>query len=290
MAHLLVNNYNKIILDDNSVFTEYSDDMRNWNSGTMLIVLVAAEDKLYIGAPHTFASRFVLMDGTNVNSNGSALTVKYYSGSTNGWRAVKNLADGTKNITATFGRSGFVAWDLPSDWVRCQVNSLPELPYNSATGDGYGFYWTEWSVSADLSAGTAIKWFGMIWTSQDYMLVRWPEVLSSRFLPEGESDWYELIEMSTGDVADDLEVSNIIDYEMQAKDINELAELTALKTLINILLPMVSSESLRKMREDFQEMYNTKLKARIRAIDKNKNEKIDQKEGEDLGSSMIIRT
>ena len=122
------------------------------------------------------------------------------------------------------------------------------------------------------------------------MKVKWPEVDNVAYLPTGKSDWYELIEMSTCDVADDLNINNIIDYELQAKDINELAKLTALKTLVNILIPMRSSETLDKMRQDFKDEYDKLLKKRLKSIDSDQNEKIDDKEARPYDNLRFIRT
>ncbi len=286
MSHLTLNEYNTILYSDNDVFTNHSDSMRRWDADNMTGDIVAAEDKIYIGCPHTFAARFVKMSQENDVSG--VLTVKYYAGSTNGWRPVKNLADETSYGGVPFSKDGFISWDLPSDWIKCQVNSLPELPYNSPTGDGQGFYWVEITSSQNLN-NALIRWLGVIWTSQSFLTERWAEVISDNYLPTGKTDWYEVIEMSTKDVANDLNISNLIDYELQAKDISELANMTALKTLINILLPFRSSETLREMREEFKELYITAKRVRLKSIDMDKDEKISSSEKLPFTNTRIMR-
>lgn len=285
--HLLLNKYNKVIYDDNGTFTDYTPQMRVWTADTMGLELVPSEDYLYIGAPHSFASRFFLVD--TANTTAANFTVEYYYGSTN-WRAVKNLTDETKVGGAPLSQSGFITWDLPTDWVKTQVDGMPELPYNESSGDHKGHYWVRISSSVQMSAGTTLRWLGLIWTTQAYMEVKWPEVATSTYLPTGKTDWYELIEMSTGDVADDLNINHIVDYEMQAKDVDELAKLTALKTMVNILIPMTSSETLRIMKEDFQRDYNRLLGKRLKGIDHNKDEKISDKEADPMVNTRMRRT
>ncbi len=287
MTHLTVNKHNTILFSDNSVFTDNTSKLKKWGVDTMGVSMVAAEDKIYIGCNHSFAARFFKI--STANSSSAVLTIKYYAGSTLGWLAVKNLADETSYGGVPFAIDGFISWDLPGDWVKNQVNSLPELAEDSSTGDGYGKYWIEITSSQDLFDGL-IDWIGTIWTNEDYLKIRWPEVCHENYLPTGKTNWYELIEMSTKDVADDLNIKNIIDYELQAKDIDELANMTALKTLINILLPFRSSESMREMREQFIELYNRAKTVRLKGIDTNKDEKLDIEEKKVMGNVRIIRS
>lgn len=290
----MINKYARNLYYDGSDYTEHSEAMRSWESSTMT-VFAQSGGYIYIGAPHSFAARFIRMS-SNVNAVSANLTVEYYyRDKTNPWRAVKNLRDETKVGTATLGKSGFICWDLPEDWVKTTIDIdgnetlVPELPYNQDAIDGYGYYWIRIKSSQVLTAGTAIEWLGLIWTSQDYMKVKWPEVDSSNYLPTGKTDWYELIEMSTGDVADDLNIANVIDYELQAKDINEMAKLTALKTMINILIPMTSSDTLRQMKEDFEKDYTNLLKKRLKGIDQDQDETLKKEEKQPMSNARIQR-
>jgi len=286
MTHLLVNRYGKTLYDDNSSYADYSREMKAWTSETMGAVLTKDEDYIYIGQAHTFSVRYCLID--TVNDVSSAMSVEYYYGDSN-WRAVKNLEDGTRYGAVTLAQSGFISWDLPTDWIKTQVDSVPELPYNVDSGDDRGMYWIRIKASETLNANTAIRWLGLIWTNEDFLTRRWAEVTNARYLPTGVSDWYETIEMSTGDVADDLNIQNIINYELQAKDIAELAKLTALKPLINILVPMVSSDDLRLMKKDFEIQYTKLLKKRLKGIDTNQNEKLDNVETKPMSNTRMMR-
>lgn len=284
--HLLLNKYNKIFYSALAVFTDYTDQMRKWTADTMTTPLYLAQDYIYIGCPHSFSSRFFLVD--TVNAVTAKLSVEYYYGNNN-WRSVKNLCDETSVGGVPFAKAGFITWDLPDDWVRNQVNSYPELPYGTNPRDDLGYFWIRIKSNATLTVTTKLKWLGMIWTTQDYMKVKWPEVDNVAYLPTGKNDWYELIEMSTGDVADDLNINNVIDYELQAKDINEMAKLTALKTMVNILIPMKSSETLDKMRLDFKDQYDRLLRKRFTNIDSDKDEKIDSQESQSYNNLRIVR-
>lgn len=289
--HLLVNRYNRVLYDDDSVFGDYGQQITNWDSETMPGSLVLDEDFIYIGAPHSFASRFFLVD--TPNSVTAKLTVQFYDNNTSDWADVKNLRDETSVAGAPFGQSGFITWDIPDTWISRQVNGVPELPEGQTNPIGHPdtLYWIRIKSSASLDAGTLLRWIGVIWTSQALLKGRWDSVLSDKYLPDGETDWYKLIEISTGDVAEDLNIQNVIDYELQAKDINELSNLATLKTLVNILLPFRSVRHLQEMRDEWEKMYQKGLRKRLRSIDKNKDEKLDQQEKTvPLTSSRLIRT
>jgi hypothetical protein len=284
--HLLLNKYNKIFYKGVTDYTDYTDQMRKWSSETMTVPLYLAQDFIYIGCPHSFASRFFVVD--TVNAVTGRLTIEYYYGR-NSWRAVKNLIDETSVNGVPFARSGFMTWDLPDDWIKTAINSYPETTYNETQADGLGLYWIRIKSSQTLTITTKLKWLGLIWTDQSYMKIKWPDVDNSRYLPTGKTDWFEMIELSTGDVADDLNIQNIIDYELQAKDIEELSKLTALKTMVNILIPMRSSETLSEMRKDFEAQYSALLKKRLKAIDTDGNETIDKKESLPFDNLRLIR-
>ena len=274
MSHLLVNSYSKVIYKT----VDNSTSMKTWNSDNMTVT----DDYIYIGMPHTFAARFFFLN--SVNAVSSSMTVEYYAGSST-WNSVRNFADETRSGAVTLAKHGFISWDLPTDWIKNQVEGLPEI--DATSKDGRGYYYIRIGFSINISA--VVEWLGLLWTNQDYMAQRWPEVISARFLPVGKDHWYELIEISTGDVGKDLEYSNILEYELQAKDIGEMAELTALKTLINILIPLVANETYRKMKEYFEQLYDIARKARLRSIDTNNDEKINVNEAQGINSFKIRR-
>ncbi len=272
--HLLLNDYNKVIYKT----VDYSKEMKTWNGDNMTVT----DGAIYIGAPHTFASRFMFFN--TVNAISSAMSVKYYTGDST-WESVLNLADETRIGAVTGAQHGFISWDLPEDWEKCQIEGLPQI--SGVTGDGYGYYYIKIEFSITINA--VVEWLGMLWTNENYMATRWPEVVSGRFLPTGKTNWYELIEMTTSDVGRELEYDNIIAYELQAKDVGQIADLTALKCLINILTPLISNVQYREMREEFQQLYNTAKKARIRKIDANMDEKIEKKEIVTPNSFRMVR-
>lgn len=95
--------------------------------------------------------------------------------------------------------------------------------------------------------------------------------------------------MSTRDVGNDLNIQNLIDYELQVKDINEMANITALKTLINILCPLTASATLKQMRDDFIDQYNQAIRVRFKKIDTDGDEKINERESGPVYNTVFVR-
>lgn len=102
------------------------------------VLATPASDRIYIGAAWSYEGIVALLTGTR-NAAASVLTVKY-SGPA-GWTTL-TATDGTAVSGATFGQSGRVTWDTPTDWQRQRLN-----------GTGDEFYWIELSISNALTSG-----------------------------------------------------------------------------------------------------------------------------------------
>lgn len=132
--------------------TTYTDQTTEVNgAGTVSISemdTVANGDWLVVGYTGRFGAINVAMDGANVNAVTSTLTAEYWSPvgggvGVPGWKALPSVTDGTDNAGATFGKTGVIAFSQPADWIENTV-------------DGVEGYHVRLSVSAALTAGTAI--------------------------------------------------------------------------------------------------------------------------------------
>lgn len=106
------------------------------------VFVTTADDRLYIGNLSTFDGLDISMHST-LNAIASVLTVKYFGPA--GWTAL-TATDGTTSGGKTFAKSGRVTWTQPGDWQRRTLDN---------SSDAY--YWIELSVSAALTAGTAVS-------------------------------------------------------------------------------------------------------------------------------------
>ena len=136
MSMIKTNEKLTILHDDNSSFTEYSDELLQFDRDTASVTMVAAEDFIYIGFYKPINSFYVEM-GT-ANTNAASLSVKYYNGSA--FTAVSNQFDDTKG----FNRNGYIRWDRQID---DRSNLEAKTTINSSEK-----YWYQIAISADSSA------------------------------------------------------------------------------------------------------------------------------------------
>lgn len=132
----------------------------------------ANNNALYIGSHVPI--RGVAVTNGSANSNASVLTVNYWNGA---WTAVSALSDGTSSGGDTQAQTGLVTWTVPADWKAIQLSDtepalaaisgygvqvggsqpvIPVAPIQKATliqkYNDQPYYWTQWIVSATLSA------------------------------------------------------------------------------------------------------------------------------------------
>ncbi|MBL0716800.1 MAG: hypothetical protein JJV89_02015 [Desulfosarcina sp.] len=70
---------------------------------------------LLIRTPVPVRGFTITMSSADVNTNNSAMSVYYHSGTTNSFAEVDNLIDGTSNTSFTFGKSGQIVFDETTD-------------------------------------------------------------------------------------------------------------------------------------------------------------------------------
>jgi hypothetical protein len=127
--------------DDEGTFTSYLTEVTGAGTADVAIDTAANGDYLYAGFSDVFGGLQVDMDGANVNAVASVLTAEYWNGSA--WSTL-TVTDGTDAAGATLGQDGAITWLVPTDWVQREITGLGTK------------HWVRFSVSAALSAGTAI--------------------------------------------------------------------------------------------------------------------------------------
>ncbi len=100
--------------DDDSSFSDFSVEGRNYLRDTFDIVLTTA-DFLYVGLFKPFDRIFIEMNTANTNS--ATLTGEFYNGTS--FTALSNYEDATNALT----RSGFMRWDRSqTDWAETTID------------------------------------------------------------------------------------------------------------------------------------------------------------------------
>lgn len=143
--------------DDNSVFTDFSQEALDYSRDGFAAVLSSTEDYLYFGRFKPFNAVYVEL--TTANTNANDLTIEFSEEST--FTAVSNLVDETKGLT----RSGFIRWDRALDMKAQTVNSESK-------------FWIRIRPGADFSAGTEIKGMNIVFSDDQDLKAEYPEILS----------------------------------------------------------------------------------------------------------------
>ena len=119
-----------VLIDDNGVFNNITEDARDYLRDSTAIAYVTAEDFIYLGLYKPFNAVYVELQ--NSTSAGS-MVVELSNGS--GFSAL-----GVRDDTKAFSRSGFIKWEREQDsWASQAVNGLD-------------LYWIRLSFDADFTA------------------------------------------------------------------------------------------------------------------------------------------
>ena len=165
--------------ETDDLYLDQTEAVIDGDSATKAILVVAADDKIYV-LTRLRASGLVLDMGT-VNANAATLTVKAWR--SGAWAAVASMSDGTTTGGATLGQDGTITWT---------TSALDEMKIIAGVqGFAYQLSW-----NAGLTAGTSV-------IAAEYIAV--PEDLTNKW--DGNWDWVEgcrFYDASTGEYIEHL--------------------------------------------------------------------------------------
>lgn len=205
------------IADDGGSFTEQTTDANDdgLDDMTLLPESPAVGDAYYFGKDNRFSGFDI-----HISTGGAGtwdIVWEYYDGST--WQTLPNISDGTNDFQN--GNNNIVSWDVPSDWVRAQINQdeeyfvrarvnsftdITEQPLGSqvrVTGSSYRldltYEDTNGSLSLEDSDGTTYT-KGTDFTVVDKTGDGWPETIqwaANQSLPNHEQDFFVDYDVTT---------------------------------------------------------------------------------------------
>lgn len=248
--------------------TEITQSTQDPTGGTTSFVMTSS-DFLYLGFHGRFASRHFNFSALNTNS--TVLTVEYWDGDS--WEAVKDLVDETQGFT----KNGFVSWDNQDNWAATTVTPISDVE----------LFYVRVSISADLSAGTALQSVLSLYSDDALLRRYYPELVSdSRYLPPGRTNFLEQHLAAKEKVVLRLKQRRVIDDESQIVDINEVG-IAAMYQAVLIILTFIDQdeEVLARTRAAFEREIDDLTKS----IDKNKDGIVSQTERDDMGFGAVVR-
>lgn len=154
-----------ILHDDNSVFTDHSDNAADYIRDDFSVDLSSTEDYLYIGFTKPVNSAYIEI--TTANTNPNELAAEVFDTETSMWESIE-LTDETKGFT----RSGFMFWDSSN--------------MNPTDVDGETRNWIRLRPDNDHTA-TAIRGINLVFADDNALKSEFFEINNSSILPTGET-------------------------------------------------------------------------------------------------------
>jgi len=203
---------NHIIFKDNLTLTNVSEELSNVFTGSVNSVIVSAEDAIYLGSPHPFNHRYIQMGTANTNS----CTISVYIWNGQSWVAAVNVQDRTSGFTA----NGILSWTKDKNEVWGEEYSSENIS-DISTIKIYDCYWVKLTFSANMSAGTSLKYIGYKFC-EDYDLGgEYPDLVLSDTLTaftSGKTNWIEQEVLASEDIILALKKKRIIYSQNQIFD------------------------------------------------------------------------
>lgn len=191
--------------------TDISERVNNYRTGTYTFPYQTGE-YLYIGSILPFNNLYFELGTLNVVA--ATVSVDIWFG--NAWVPAVDVIDNTSGLTA----SGRIQWT---------TNDLKGWDYEQRSADVtglsstaiYNMFWLRMSWSANLTAGTTIKYIGQKFADDDILQSFYPDLGLSNVktsYESGKTDWVEQHYMAAEHIVRDLKKNNILKARAQIMD------------------------------------------------------------------------
>jgi len=153
-----------VLHDNNSVFTNQTEDAEDYARDTFTLSLSSTEDYHYIGFHKPFNALYVEL--TTANTQANTFTAEVFDGTL--WNAVDDFHDDSKGYT----RSGFITWE--------------KAGMKTTEIDGEDKFFIRLRPSDDHTA-TTIQGINLVFSDDIMMQQHFFEVNDSTLIPSGQS-------------------------------------------------------------------------------------------------------
>lgn len=193
--------------DGVSTYTDYSDELVNYQRDSATITLASSE-AIYVGYKKPINLVYVQLD--QVSGTSTTLSAKYYNGSS--FAAVTNLNEETN----AFNRSGFIQFD------RNLTNEA------KTTINGTELFWYELTVGSDTTE-IILKGLNILFSDDAMIAEREPALVSLEFYPENENSFVNFHQAARNHIMQRLrnEGKGVYVTEENGEDVLYFKEVTA---------------------------------------------------------------
>lgn len=180
-------------------------------------VPLLSTEYIYIGQPLPFQNLFIEMGTANTNP----ATVSAWAWYANAWTPLVDVRDQTAGLTTT----GRLEWTI--EWRKGWDRELKATDVTGITADIYDMYWMRLKWSANLSAGTTIKYIGQKFSTDEELYSFYPDLNNSQMktsFATGKTTWDEQHYMAAEHILRDLKRKNVIVTSGQIVDYRGLLD------------------------------------------------------------------
>lgn len=262
----------RIIWDDNGTLTDVSKELNDVYAQDVTFALVAADDKLYIGSDLPFNHRYFLVNTAN-DEAATVSSVEIWDGSA--WQAAVDVVDETLSSGSTLAKSGIIRWvvDRNKSWGQeSTTEDIAEL----ATLKIYDLYWVRLTFSANLAAGTKLRYVGHKFSDDNDFKAMYPDLLVSDIktaFESGKTNWDEQHIAASEAVIKELRRKKLLWSPNQVLDPDQFREASAYKCAE--IIYSVFGDDYEDQRKLAGARFYKELDVPNLSLDKNENGKLD---------------
>lgn len=139
-----------VFFDDNSSFSDFSNEAQDYARDTFALPIVAADDFLYVGFTKPINSFYIEMSTANTAT--TVMSIDSFKEASSTFTAVTGFSDETNGFT----RSGFIRWD------RATKSANDIISEETTTINSQLAFWYRISFSIDLDVGTIAQGLNLV--------------------------------------------------------------------------------------------------------------------------------
>jgi hypothetical protein len=225
--------WQRVIFSDNSVLSDISVNMDDFEAGIETLPIVAAQDYLFIGSDLPFNHRYIVV--STANDVASTTGIDYWTGSE--WKACVDVIDQTAISGKTLAQSGFLRWSIDTttgNWGREQ-NSKDVT--GLAGTNIFNLYWIRLKFSVNLKTTTALKFIGHKFSTDSQLFTHYPDLNRSALMTSfkaGKTNWDDQEFMAARFIINDLKARGVILSANQILDYDTFMEPSIHRTAMTI--------------------------------------------------------
>jgi hypothetical protein len=198
---------NRVIYKDNTVYTDYSRELSDYNAGTLPLVIAPTDDAIYIGSDMPFNHRYFSL--SVVNAVVGSVAVSIWNGTS--WVSAVDVIDLTATSGAPFSKDGLIMWSTNRNEGWAQEGTTEDIS-DLSTFKIYNNYWVKLTFTGALAP--TIKYVGHKFAKDSDLNAYYGDLnrasVREAFFEVATANWNEVHIAAAEEIVRDLRTQKII--------------------------------------------------------------------------------